>query len=174
MSRLPAIIVVIAAIGVNAEAQTSLEYAVKAAYLVKFTPFIDWPENAFPSPGAPLNVCVIGPDPFGPLLDRAAAEQKHDGEHAIRIRRMQAPEPGCQMAFLSDAEDQAANLAALEGKPVVTVTDAAKGQEGIINFELVGNHVRFDIDQAQAEAAGIKISSKLLAIAYAVKKGASP
>src|ERR1700756_4784994 len=47
----------------------TLEYAVKAAYLYKFTPFVEWPASAFAGPGSPFNVCVLGDDPFGPALD---------------------------------------------------------------------------------------------------------
>ena len=55
-----------------AAAQTpSLESAVKAAYLTKFIPFIQWPDTAFASPAAPVTICVLGDDPFGPSLDMA-------------------------------------------------------------------------------------------------------
>ena len=50
------------------------EFQVKAAYLYKFAPFVDWPANAFPSPASPLVLCVAGEDPFGPMLDRAVAD----------------------------------------------------------------------------------------------------
>src|SRR6185295_16921977 len=52
------------------------EYAVKAAYLVKFPFFVEWPASAFASPTAPLVLCVIGDDPFGSLLDEAAGGQE--------------------------------------------------------------------------------------------------
>jgi branched-chain amino acid transport system ATP-binding protein len=45
--------------------ETSAEYAVKAAYLAKFIPFITWPDSAFSSPAAPVTICVLGEDPFG-------------------------------------------------------------------------------------------------------------
>jgi len=73
-------------------AQTSVEHAVKAAYLAKFAPFIDWPEKAFDGPTAPLTICVLGPDPLGADLDKAASDQK-DGDHPLVVRRLAAPEP---------------------------------------------------------------------------------
>ena len=53
------------------------EYDVKAAYLYKFTKFVEWPEAAFASAEAPFVIGVIGRDPFaGPgSLDR----RQHDG-----------------------------------------------------------------------------------------------
>jgi hypothetical protein len=60
---------------------------------------------------------------------------------------------------------------AFKDRPVVTVTDSGISAHGIINFVVVDNHVRFDIDEAAADAIGIKISSKLLELAHAVKIG---
>ncbi len=56
----------------------------------------------------------------------------------------------------------------------MTVTDSNPAAHGIISFVIVANHVRFDIDEAAAEAAGIQISSKLLGLAHAVVRGARP
>lgn len=157
-----------------ARAQDSLEYEIKAAYLVKFAPFIEWPASAFPSPTSPLTICVVGPDPFGPLLDRAAAGAR-DGARAVTIRRLPAPEPGCQVLFAGGDNQAVENvLQDVKDRPVVTVTDSGVSAHGIISFVVVGNHVRFDIDQAQADADSIRISSKLLDLAYAVRKAGRP
>ena len=160
--------------GPEARAQDSLEYEVKAAYLAKFAPFIEWPARAFSSPTTPLTICVVGPDPFGPLLDRAAAGER-DGDRPVTILRLAAPAPDCQILF-ADGDNQAVNnvLGAEKDRPVVTVTDSGARAHGIISFVVTGNHVRFDIDEAAANAVGIHISSKLLDLAHAVKKGARP
>ena len=74
--------------GPVARAQESqLELAVKATYLYKFAPFVEWPASAFDSPTAPLVLCVVGDDPFGDLLDRAVSGQ-HAGKHPIALRRL--------------------------------------------------------------------------------------
>jgi hypothetical protein len=41
---------------------------------------------------------------------------------------------------------------------------------GMISFVLVNHHVRFDISQASAEKAGIRISSKLMKVARYVER----
>ncbi|HEU5051094.1 MAG TPA: YfiR family protein, partial [Gemmatimonadales bacterium] len=53
----------------------SLEYQVKAAYLLNFARYVSWPEGAFASPTAPLPICVLGADPFGNALDEVVAGQ---------------------------------------------------------------------------------------------------
>jgi hypothetical protein len=160
-----------------AQADDNLEYAVKAAYLTKFIPFIGWPDTALVSqPG--FTICVVGADPFGAVLDRAAAGQKI-GDRPLTVRRMAAldPEASCPILFLGAANAAIASdtLAAVKDKPVVTVTDSALGVHGVISFVLVDNHVRFDIDDAAAAHSGITVSSKLLELAHAVKRrGTAP
>jgi hypothetical protein len=150
--------------------QISLEYAVKAAYLTKFAPFIDWPDGVFASPAAPVTVCILGNDPFGQVLDRAAAS---GSGRPIAIRRLAADDPaeGCQIVFSGDA---AAAMDGLRGKPVITVTDSNVPARGIISFVMQDNHVRFDIDDAGAEASGLRISSKLLELAHSVSRRPRP
>jgi hypothetical protein len=53
---------------------------------------------------------------------------------------------------------------------VLTVTDAApSGVHGIVNFVLLDDRVRFEIDLGQAARNGIAISSKLLSLAVTVQ-----
>jgi hypothetical protein len=152
----------------DAEAQTSVEYAVKAAYLVKIAPFIEWPPAAFASPTAPLNICVLGHDPFGGTLDRAASGQQDNGR-SIEVRRIGTPDSSCQILYFQGSVDQEA---ALSGKPVLTVTDGVpSAHAGMFNFLVANNHVGFEIDRDAANQAGIKISSKLLQLATNVRGG---
>ena len=110
------------------KAAPSLEYAVKAAYLPKFIPFITWPDGAFAGADAPFTICLLGQDRFGGKLDQAAAGLRA-GEHAVQVRHLAAPDPSanCQLIFLPAGSDPASaqgTLDAMRGSPVVTVTDS--------------------------------------------------
>ena len=161
----------------DARADASLEYAVKAAYLPKFIPFITWPEAVFASPAAPLTICVLGDDPFAGKLDLAAGSAKL-GDRAIVVRKLPGPDPtaSCQLLFLGpvDPAVAAGTLDAMKGRPVVTVTDSSLKAHGVISFLIEANHVRFDIDDAAAAQSGLVISSKLLSLAHAVKQRGQP
>jgi hypothetical protein len=156
-------------------ATPALEQTVKAAYLVRFAPFVVWPSGAFAGPAAPLVLCVQGDDPFGETLDRLSAGQSV-GAHPITVRRVARIEAdsGCQIAYLagSSAQSPTAALKAVEGRPVLTVTDAdgAAGERGIVHLVLSNGRVRFAIDAAKAGQCGLAISSKLLALASEVKR----
>lgn len=154
----------------------SLEYAVKATYLHKFAPFVEWPNAAAEFPDGNFIVCVVGTDPLGALLDRAVTGQQVAG-HPIEIRRLArvTGNPGCAVMFVagSDAQPVSAALVAVRGMPVLTVTDGATdpATKGIINFVLQDDRVRFEIDNSAAAANGLTISSKLLSLAVHVTGG---
>lgn len=152
----------------------ALALAVKAAFLYKFEPFVGWPAQAFPVAGSPFNLCILGNDPFGALLDRAVAGQKTAG-HAFAVLRLTSvsADAHCQMLYIASADVAAARQAeaAVAGAPVLTVTDgvADPSAKGMINFVIAGNRVRFEIDDGEAKRSGLDISSKLLSLAVSVR-----
>lgn len=149
---------------------SSLEYAVKAAYLYKFGLYVDWPPSAFASPDAALNLCIVGTDPFGTTLDEAVRNQVINGRPIV-IRRLNtgAPASGCHIMYLGagDILRTTQNPEPMQSKGVLTVSD--KAGVGIISFVIRDNRVRFDIDEEAAAQSGINISSKLLDLALNVK-----
>ncbi len=160
---------------VGAAAQAGpLEYAVKAAYLYKVAPFVEWPASAFAGAAGPFSICVQGADPFGATLDRAVAGQRL-GAHPIMVRRMDAvsAEAGCQILFAGGSRRQtvADALRAVHGAPVLTVTDGDRppNSRGVIHFVLKDSRVRFDIDDEAASENGLNISAKLLNLALSVR-----
>ena len=154
----------------------SLEQSVKAAFLPKFARYVDWPPAAVPPAGAPLTLCIVGRDPFGDIIEQAAAGQKV-GPHPIALRRVATADQArgeCQIAFVTGSSRQSAAtiLARLSGSPVLTVTDARNGgARGVIHFVLHDGRVRFHIDNGQAGRNRLAISSRLLSLALSVKQG---
>lgn len=154
----------------QAQGQTNLENAVEAAYLAKFSPYIEWPPASFQDATAPIKLCVLGPDPFGSALDRAAAAQR-DGR-VVSVLRLASPDlaASCQMVFVADPEAARSLPAGLETQPVLTVSDS-DAVPAMIRFVVVQNHVRFVIDDGAARRSGLRISSRLLNLAVTVKRG---
>jgi hypothetical protein len=151
------------------------ELAIKATYLYRLAPFVSWPVGVYAWRRAPLVICVQGLDPFGPVLDRAAAGQKV-GSHPVVVRRLARIEAGsgCHIVYLAGGPGQsgAQALQVLAGEPVLTVTDEARGEpaKGIVHLLRRHGKVRFSIDAGQAEENGVAISSKLLALAVEVTR----
>jgi hypothetical protein len=153
-----------------------MEYAVKAAYLYKFAPFVQWPPAVFASASSPFQLCILGQDPFGASLERAVSGQRVD-DHPVTVRRLARVDAasGCHMVYLgaSRAQTPAEALRALRGSPTLTVADGGRDAGAIIKFVIKDNRVRFDIDVAAATANHMTISSKLLALATSERGTAS-
>jgi hypothetical protein len=153
------------------------EYQVKATYLYNFGRFVKWPETAPPGKGDSFSVCVIGQDPFGPILDSTLAGEALDGKPVL-LRRLSKPsEAGeCRILFISTTEEKHLKeiLTALDENGVLTVSDMPgfTRRGGMIQFVLAGDKVRFEINLASAESARLVVSSELLKVATSVKRNA--
>lgn len=168
-----AAVLVALALSPAARATESFEAAVKATYLVKLAAFVTWPPNA--SPPQTFVICVVGADPFGSLLDRAAAGQQVFGR-LIQVRRMPVikRDSACDIAFLSGSKAQSIRegLRELFGDAVLTVTDSAESP-GVIDFVVDQGHVLFRIDRTAAADNDLVLSSKLFGLAASVRSKTS-
>jgi hypothetical protein len=63
--------------------QPSLEYKVKAAFLLNFTKFVTWPPAAFEREQSPVSICVLGEDPFGRALDQIVDGEAVNGRKVV-------------------------------------------------------------------------------------------
>lgn len=149
----------------------------KAAYLLKFVPFVAWPDSAFANPGSPFVICIVNDSTLAGTLEPAVADQREQG-HPIAIRAVNAADPECQVLYIpgTDGPADAQAIATVKGRPVLTVTDlpADAAGHGMIGFIVEGDHVRFDIDNAAATDCGLAISSKLLGLARVVRSRTPP
>jgi hypothetical protein len=149
------------------------EYQVKAAFLEKFGKFVEWPGTALAGAGAPLVIGVFGENPFRDDLENLAAKDTING-HAMVVRQIKSPADlkGCHVVFIpaSMKAREPEMLAEVKGLGILTVgeTDDFIQHGGMINFVIENNRIRFEINDAAARRAGLKISSKLLALARPV------
>jgi YfiR/HmsC-like len=156
----------------NASAQEASEYQVKAAFLYNFAKFVEWPAGG--GADAPLVIGVLGKDPFGGEIDRAVEGKTVNGRR-LTIKRFSSLEAYeyCHILFVSSSERNKLPqiIAAVRNSSVLTVseTDRFAHIGGIINFVTIENRIRFEINQAAAERAGLKISSKLLSLGRVVR-----
>jgi hypothetical protein len=153
-------------------AEAKLEYEVKAAFLLNFTKFIEWPPAAFISAEAPLTICVLGDDPFGNSLDQVVAGESVSGRR-LAVQRIKGITPkACQVLYVSKSEKEVPGILSALGPGVLTVSDREGflREGGMIGFVIEGRRVRFDINLHAASRASLAISSRLLSVARSVQK----
>lgn len=138
-----------------------LEIKVQAAYLFNFTKFVEWPNDG----GDVLNVCVVGKDAIADVLSELAA--RHSGRN-VRIERAPLNDPkACHVLYLARDNQAAALLESVRGRAVLTVSEADNfaQQGGIIGFYMDDGKLKLEINAANAQAANLKISAKLMEVA---------
>jgi hypothetical protein len=149
------------------------EVQVKAAYLYKFTGFVDWPASAFARPDSPLVIGVAGSDELAGQLEQVVAGRSV-GTHPLAVRRLRRGDAlaGVHVLYVADRSLSAELLASARGLPLLTVGDGADAPDNMIRFVVVGQHLRFEVALGQVAPSGLRISARLLAAALRVR-GAS-
>jgi hypothetical protein len=159
-----------------AQSAKPTEYHVKAAYLANFVKFTEWPSREGESGAEAFHICVLGQDPFGPVLDAALTGETADGKPMAAKRVASVRDAGgCRVVFISSSEDAQLKtiLTALNNSSVLTVGDTPEfvRRGGMIEFVLEGNRVRFEVNLPAARNAGLSLSSQLLKVALTVRRG---
>jgi len=148
-----------------------LERSVKAAFLYKFLGYMEFPAD----PGPSLVVGVLGADEVAAELAQITSG-RNVGNRSISVRKLAEGDAltGLNLLFVGgDGALPEAALRAAEKNGTVTVTERESGlQNGsVINFRLVDDRVRFEVSLPAAERCNVRLSSRLLSVAYYVQKG---
>ena len=150
------------------------EYQVKAAFLVNFPKYADWPAEAFVGTNSDIVIAVLGETKVTEEIQKVIADRTVNGRKIVLKRLAAGEEPGvCHVLFISAAEQRRSPnlLARLKDGGVLTVgeSDDFLEQGGIINLARRNQKIALEVNLTAADKARIKISSKLLGVASVVK-----
>lgn len=155
-----------------AQEKGSRAYVIKAGFIYNFTRFIKWPPQS--NEGEGYNICVIGDNPFGSILERL--EKKHRlKQNPLKIKLNVTPPEfsGCHILFVSFSERFNVEKIVKEtkGLQVLTVGDTAGyAERGIdINLVVAENKVKFEMSKQCLDDKGFKVSSELYDLATIVR-----
>jgi hypothetical protein len=165
-------------VGERAQAQSpSGEAQIKAAFVYNFLKFVDWPADAFPGPQDPFVVGIVGEGDTADATERFLGA-KQVGVRAIVVRRLKWDQSFAGVHAVFIAERDAKRLRrVLEAAAAVSALSIGEGEDfaergGMIGLLIDDRKVRFDIDTDAAQAAGLRVSSKLLALTRVVHSSA--
>jgi len=163
-------------LNVQAQSQELPEYAVKAAFIYKFTKFVDWPAQAFADPKEPFSICVLGKDPFGNVLDQIFSGKTVNGREPV-VKRSNSVEElkRCHILFISSSEKKrlARIIEVIKFAGILTIGDMDQFAEsgGIIGLNEQDKKINIEINVDAVKRSDLKISSKLLIIGKTVSDG---
>jgi hypothetical protein len=151
----------------QAPPRQATEYEVKAAIIYSLLKFVEWPADAFSTTTAPVSICLLGADPFGPLIDDAVRGRVVSGRPIV-VRRLTDLVAGCHLLFISSSESRRLPviLDRLAATSVLTVSDADGFalHGGMIEMQIQRDRVTFAFDADAAERARLRLSARLLAL----------
>jgi hypothetical protein len=148
------------------------ESQVKAAYLFNFGKFVRWPAPP-DSRKHSLEICVLGKNPFGSVLDATVKGETIDGKSVVARSVLSLHEAeSCHILFVSQSEEArlTAILAGAKRLQALTVSDIPHFAErgGMIGLVNQADRIRFEVNVAPLENAGLTVSSELLKVALRV------
>jgi len=145
---------------------------VKAAYLYRFLSYVDWPDAAFVGPATPIVIGVAGNDAVAVELARVLVGRTAHGRPLV-ARRLAIGDAldDVHVVYVGDpALLRTAWLQRARDRPLLMVADgfSALDAGASIAFVLVDERLRFDASLRAIDRAGLRVSSRLLALAQRV------
>jgi hypothetical protein len=145
----------------------SSEYQLKAAFIYKFTQYLEWENHP--------NEIIVGVLGNSPIYDQLVhvAISKSGSDKRITVRQFQGLRDmtPCHILFIPRKSDMPLEeILAKVPRGTLTVTErpGCAAQGAAINFIMVNNQLKFEANLKAINAAGIKASSQLLKLAIIV------
>lgn len=151
------------------DAEGAAESEIKAAMLVNFAKYVEWP-GAKADQKSPLLLGVLGGDSLREALEGYSRGRAGRLTQVRRVETAGDAEP-CHILYV--AKSQRKRWMEMAPKPgVLTVGDSEAFTKagGMIGFILKDETLRFEINLAAASLSGLVISSRLLRLALAVRQ----
>lgn len=161
-----------------ADDSASIAYRVKAGYLFNFLKFVEWPE-ALPAQ-SPYRIAVAADDATFAIVTEVLAGKSIDA-HPIVLERIEADaasnstpsSPAPHLLFITRSSPIATGelAARVAGQPTLTVGEASgfAKRGGVLNFVVIDESVKFEVNIAAAQKAGLRVSSRLSKLAILVR-----
>lgn len=165
-----------AVMNTGSSAQSMGEYDLKAAFVLNFARFTQWPADSFEGADSPCNLCVVGNEELEAAFQ--AIDGKEVGTRKLRVSFSRGAHElqRCNLLFVSkdiDLPDVLKLFAAVKGRPVLTIgeTEGFIRLGGMINFFSEEGRLRFEINPERSRQQKVKLSSRLLNLAVIVEDG---
>jgi YfiR/HmsC-like len=150
------------------------ESQVKAMFVYNFLKFVEWPADTSLGARDPFVVVIVGE---GPTADAAEhyLETRAIGERPVSVHRIRWDQSlaGARAAFVVELDGKklrrVLDAAAAAGVLTIGEGDSFTTSGGVIGLLVENRKLRFDVDTSAAQLAGLRVSSKILALSRNVR-----
>lgn len=170
-------IIVVGCVGIGKAAPQEgyTEEVIKVGIVFNLVMFVKWPVESFVDNSSPLNMCVIGKDPFKGGLSSIEGKLVKKRKLGVRILKDNDNMSDCHLAYVSASEsgnfEKIIDALALSHVLTVGETPGFAERGGIVNLIKKEGRIGFEINIDAAKRANINISSELLKLATIVSEG---
>lgn len=169
---------------------------VKAAVLVNFLRYSEWPPERFGGADAPYRIAVVNGESVADVLDNFAGSPRRINNRGLALMRLRLPPSGLaglgsesrvhaiealraqHLIYVDDLRGSATAelLHALDGAGVLSVGEGREflGRGGMIGLDVESNHVVFDANLVALRQAPVMVSAKVLKLARHIEGGPTP
>jgi hypothetical protein len=155
----------------NLRAQQSISYALHANIIYRFTRYVEWPGDNKPGD---FIIGIIGDSPLYNELERFVENKTVNGKKIV-LKKM--PSSGdyynCQILFISEDKSKSVKKIAevTKGNPtlIISESDGLASKGSCINFAIVNDHLKLEINKNNIEQHNLNIATELLSLGVIVK-----
>jgi hypothetical protein len=165
-------------IGARVDAQAPMgESQVKAMFVYNFLKFVEWPVDTFIGSSDPFIVVIIGEGETADATERFL-QSRAIGERPLWVHRLRWDQSlaGARAVFVVEQDAKRLrrilDAAATAGALTIGEGESFATSGGVIALLVENRRVRFDVDTSAAQLAGLRVSSKILALSRAVHSSA--
>jgi hypothetical protein len=155
------------------------ENEIKAAYLLNFLNFVEWPDK---DKQETVAICFLGENPLEEAMAPILGTTVYNKTLVINTLTEHTPLDSftdCRILYISGTPPNTRYsdiVAALQDYPILTISDSDGFIErgGMINLVSVGDNIKFEINTFSTQRVGIELRARLkrLAIRILDEKGA--
>jgi len=153
-----------------AQAEGLFQAKIKATYIFKLIPFVDWPSLEAAGPAEPIRVGIVGRDAVADCLGELHGHSVRG--RTLLVERYPASFSGplaCHILYICPGESQRLPQLLQMAAPasVLTVSDIPRfpSRGGMVGFADERGRVRIEINLRIARQSSLRISAKLLEVA---------
>ncbi len=143
------------------------ELTIKAAYLFRFSLFVEWPETSLKS--VDMVFCIAGDEKITQIL-KDVLKGRQRNQQAITVTKVKPKDDLsiCHLLYIPQTSALTEHfLNAVQNRPILTVgeSDIFLHQDGMIYLFKKDNRIRFAINQDAAKSANLSFRAQLLKLA---------
>lgn len=151
-------------------AQEREKHELHSMMIYNFLKYIQWPESANSNE---FVIGVIGDDDVYGTLNTWYGDKERQGK-ILRVKKLSSATEAsqCHLVYIgrSSSDSFDAIHQSVSNNPTLIITDKnGLGQKGSgINFKIVNNRLKFELNQSALNASKLKVSSQLAAMAIVI------